>query len=221
MSRGIQFHHTAEYVAARPRLRGILHLAMAPVAAVMAVGLFLEASGANRVSAAIFGLLLVGLYSVSGSYHVPAWTGRVRMLWGRADTAMIMLFIAGTFTPIAFHALDGSWRLWSLVVAWSVALAGAAMAVSPLTAPRWVRAAAYLAMGWLFVVPMFKIAQSLPVTGTVLIVVGGLLYTVGGVVYGAKRPDPAPAWFGYHEVFHLLVVAASICHYVAIFRYVV
>lgn len=221
MSRGLQFHHSAEYVAARPRLRGILHLAMAPVAAVMAIGLFLEASGPGRVTGGIFGLLLVGLYSISGSYHVPPWTGRVRMLWGRADTAMIVLFIAGTFTPIAFHTLDGAWRLWSLVVAWVIALAGAGMAVSPLTAPRWVRTAGYLALGWLMVVPMFKIAAALPLEGTLLIVLGGLCYTVGGVVYALKRPDPAPAWFGFHEVFHLLVIAASICHYVAILRYVI
>lgn len=221
MSRGIQFHHSAEYVASRPRLRGMLHLAMAPVAAVMAVALFFEASGPGRITGGIFGLLLVGLYSVSGTYHVPAWTGRVRMMWGRADTAMIVLFIAGTFTPIAFHTLDGPWRLWSLVVAWVVAVAGAAIAVSPLTAPRWVRTFGYLAMGWLFVVPMFKIALALPVAGTVLIVLGGLFYTVGGVVYAIGRPDPAPAWFGYHEIFHLLVIAASVCHYVAILRYVV
>lgn len=221
MSRGLQFHHTAEYVAARPRLRGMMHLVMVPVAAIMAIALFAEASGPGRVTGGIFGILLVGLYSVSGSYHVPAWTGRVRMMWGRADTAMIVLFIAGTFTPIAFHALDGAWRVWSLVLAWLVAVVGAALAVSPLTAPRWLRTVGYLAIGWLMVVPFFKIAAALPATGTALIVAGGLLYTIGGVVYATQKPDPAPLWFGFHEVFHLLVVGASVCHYVAILNYVV
>lgn len=220
MTRGIQDIHSAAYVAARPRLRGVLHLAMAPVAAVMAVALITQASGVDRITGGIFGLLLVALYTVSGSYHVPRWTGRVRMMWGRVDTAMIVLFIAGTFTPIAFNALDGAWRLWSLVVAWGIAIAGATMALSPLTAPRWLRTAGYLAIGWLMVVPFFRIATALPLEGTMLIVLGGLLYTVGGIVYAAQKPDPAPEWFGYHEIFHLMVIGASICHYVAIFNYV-
>ncbi|CAN5296131.1 hemolysin III family protein [soil metagenome] len=221
MSRGPQFHLTAEYVASRPRLRGVLHLAMAPVAGVMAVALYAQASGPSRVTGGIFGLLLVGLYSVSGAYHVPAWTGRVREMWGRVDTAMIVLFIVGTFTPIAFHALDGAWRVWSLVIAWLIGVVGAGMAISPLTVPRWVRTSGYLAVGWLMVVPMVRIATALPIEGTILIVVGGLIYTVGGVVYATQKPDPVPDWFGFHEVFHLLVVAASVCHYVAITRYVI
>jgi hemolysin III len=207
--RPLAHRHTAAAVAARPRLRGVIHLAMAPVAAVMAIALVADAAHlSGRVTGGIFGLLLVGLYAVSGSYHVPAWTGRVRELWGRVDTATIVLFIAGTFTPIAFHTLDGQWRLWSLVVAWAIALGGAAVALSPVTAPRWIRSAGYIAMGWLSVV------------GTALIVLGGVLYTLGGIVYATQKPDPAPAWFGFHEVFHLLVVAASTCHYVAIARYV-
>lgn len=208
-------------VADRPRLRGVLHLAMAPVAAVMAVALVWQSSGAGRVATGIFGAALVGLYAVSGSYHIARWKGRVRVLWGRVDTAMIVLFIAGTFTPIGFHALEGSWRVWSLVVAWLVAVVGAGIAISPVTAPRWARTAGYLAIGWLMVVPLWKVAAALPLAGTALIVLGGLLYTVGGVVYAMERPNPAPRWFGFHEVFHLLVIAASICHYTAIFRYVI
>lgn len=213
--------HPAGHVAVRPRLRGVLHLLMAPVAAVMAVWLVVSASGPGRVAVGVFGGLLVGLYGVSGSYHVATWTDRVRELWGRADTAMIVLFIAGTFTPIAFHTLSGPWRVWSLVVAWTIAVAGAGLAVSPLTAPRWVRTGGYLALGWLMVVPMIRIAGALPLAGTALIVAGGALYTIGGVVYALQRPNPAPAWFGFHEVFHLLVIAASVCHYLAILHFVV
>jgi hemolysin III len=220
--RGLQPHHTPAYVASRPRLRGVIHLCMAPIAAVMAVALVADASTwGGRITGGIFGLLLVALYSVSGSYHVPAWTGRVRMLWGRVDTAMIVLFIAGTFTPIAFAALDGPWRLWSLVGAWGIAVGGAAIALSPLTAPRWLVSVGFLAMGWLAVVPMTRIAAALPFEGIVLIMAGGLIYTVGGVLYALQRPNPAPEWFGFHEIFHLLVVAASTCHYVAISRYVI
>lgn len=211
--------HAVEVV--KPRLRGVTHLAMAPIAAVMAVVLVWNATGANRITTGIFGALLVGLYATSGSYHVPRWRGRVRVWWGRADTAMIVLFIAGTFTPIAFHALTGSWRLWSLVIAWVIAVAGAGIAISPITAPRWLRTSGYLAIGWLMVVPMWKIAAALPLAGTALIILGGVLYTIGGVIYAAKKPDPFPEWFGFHEVFHLLVIAASICHYLVIIRYIV
>lgn len=212
---------TAAVEAVRPKLRGVSHLVMAPIAAVMAAVLVTNTQGTGRVTTGVFGIFLVGLYATSGSYHVPRWRGRVRMWWGRADTAMIVLFIAGTFTPIAFHALEGGWRLWSLVVAWVVAVAGAGIAISPITAPRWLRTSGYLAIGWLMVVPMWKVAESLPLAGTALIILGGVLYTIGGVVYATKKPNPAPEWFGFHEVFHLLVVAASICHYLAILRYVV
>lgn len=211
----------ASLVAHRPRLRGVMHLAMAPIAAMMAVPLLQRTSGGERLSVAIFSILLVGLYSTSGSYHVPSWTGRVRTLWGRADTAMIVLFIAGTFTPIAFHTMDGRWRIWSLVVAWLVAIVGAGLAISPVSGPRWLRTTGYLALGWLSVVPFFKIAASLSLAGSALIVLGGVLYSVGGVVYLRRYPNPSPEWFGFHEVFHLLVVAGSICHYIAILHIVV
>lgn len=204
----------------RPRLRGVSHVLMVPIATVMAVVLVVRASGIGRLSVAVFATLFVGLFATSGSYHVLRWTARAKELWGRADAAMIVLFVVGTFTPIAFHALDGPWRVWSLVVAWAIALVGVGLAVSPVAVPRWAAAGGFLGVGWLGVVPMWKIAAALPVAGTVLILVGGALYTIGAIVYATRRPDPFPAWFGFHEIFHLFVVAAATCHYVAILRYV-
>lgn len=208
----------------RPLLRGWIHAVSLPFAA---YGLFLLMQGVatasleRQLSVAAFGVGMVGLYTVSSLYHVPRWNARVRYVLSRCDVAMIQLFIAGTFTPIAFHGLDGGWRRWSLVIAWAIALVGAAIAASPLTAPRWVGTLAYVAVGWLAVVPFVKIINALPWEGVGLIVLGGLLYTVGAIVYARRWPDPLPSWFGYHEVFHLLVVAASTCHYLAIWRYVV
>ena len=207
----------------RPLLRGWIHALSVPFAG---YGMYLlmravaDASVERQVSVAVFGTCLVGLYAVSSLYHVPRWDAKVRYVLSRCDVAMIQLFIAGTFTPIAFHGLDGGWRRWSLVVAWGVALVGAAVAASPLRAPRWLGTLAYVAIGWLSLVPFLKIIDALPWEGTGLIVLGGLLYTTGAVVYARRWPDPFPSWFGYHEVFHLLVVAASTCHYVAIWRYV-
>lgn len=206
----------------RPRLRGLVHAAAVPVAVVAGLLLWGSADGSLplRLSVLVFVCTLVGLYTVSSAYHVGRWDNRVRGLLARIDGAMIQLFIAGSFTPVAFAALDGSWRQWSLVAAWTVAGVGAAVVVSPLTAPRWLGTAGYIAVGWLAVVPMTRIALALPWQGVGLIVLGGVLYTLGALVYAVRRPDPLPSFFGFHEIFHLLVVAASAAHYVAIWRFV-
>jgi hemolysin III len=210
---------------ARPLLRGWLHALMTPVAVLGAYVLWQSvtadaADPAARWSVGVFGLTFIGLYAISSLYHVPRWSARARYVLSRCDVAMIQLFIAGTFTPIAFNLLDGGWRMWSLVVAWAIAIIGAIVAASPLKAPRWVGTAGYIAVGWLAVVPLTQIISALPWEGMGLIALGGLLYTLGGVVYAKRWPDPYPRWFGFHEVFHLLVIAASICHYLAIWRYV-
>lgn len=213
---------TDSAAAARPYLRGWIHLIMVPVALSGAALLWTAAQGEipGRVAVGVFAITLVGLYAVSSAYHLGRWTARWRLIWSRIDGAMIQLFIAGSFTPIAFHTLSGGWRVWSLVVAWAVALVGAGVAASPLRAPRWLGTAGYVAVGWLCVVPFTRIVLALPWEGTALVVLGGVLYTVGAVVYAKRWPDPAPRWFGFHEVFHLLVVAASVAHYIAIWQYV-
>jgi hemolysin III len=121
---------------------------------------------------------------------------------------------------VAFFSLSGPWRPWSLLLAWTVAIASSAIAVSPLRAPRWVGAAGYIAVGWLCTLPMAQFVQALPWEGVGLFALGGVLYTVGAGVYALRRPDPLPRVLGYHEVFHLLVLAGSLCHFVAIWQYV-
>lgn len=206
----------------RPLLRGWLHAAAAPVAVLGAWLLWQRvASGhAPSWSVLVFGVTLIGLYTVSSLYHLVPWSARARAILCRCDGAMIQLFIAGTFTPVAFHTLDGGWRRWSLIIAWAVALVGAGIAASPLEAPRWLGTLGYIAVGWLSVVPFIRIMTALPWQGSGLIALGGLLYTLGALVYARRWPDPFPAWFGFHEVFHLLVIAASTAHYLAIWQYV-
>jgi hemolysin III len=206
----------------RPLLRGWLHAAAAPIALLGTIVLWesaREVTGA-RLSALVFGLCMVGLFTTSSIYHVVPWGTRMRAVMAKCDGAMIQFAIAGTFTPVAFHALSGSWRSWSLVVAWAVAITGAAIAISPLEAPRWLGTLGYMAVGWLTVVPFVQIMQALPWQATGLIVLGGILYTIGAIVYATRKPNPFPRWFGFHEVFHLFVVAASTAHYLAIWRYV-
>lgn len=206
--------------APRPRLRGWIHSATAPVAAVVAIELFRAAApGLPRLSVAVFGIALIGLFTTSGLYHAPSWPARVARRLARADVAMIQLFIAASFTPVAVHTLSGAWRTWSLVVAWTVAIIGAIVAASPLTGPRWLTVAAYASFGALGAIPLLRIAEVLPLPGVLLVIAGGTVYLIGGVIYARRRPDPWPRWFGFHEVFHALVVIGGTAHVIAIWRY--
>lgn len=203
-----------------PSLRGWVHALAAPAAAVVAVLLWRAAApGLPRLSVAVFGVALVGLYATSGAYHLPRWPARVRYWLSRADVAMIQLFIAASFTPIAVHALTGAWRFWSLVIAWSVAIIGALVAASPIRASRWLTVVAYAGFGSLAVVPLSRIVAVLPLPGLGLIVLGAILYLAGGVIYARRWPDPWPRTFGFHEVFHLLVVAAGASHVAAVWGF--
>jgi hemolysin III len=204
----------------RPRLRGWIHGGAAPLAGVVAVLLGQAASpGLPRTSATVFGVGLVALYVTSGIYHVPRWPDHVRRWLGRIDTAMIQLFIAATFTPVAVHTLTGTWRTWSLAIAWTIAIVGAGVAVSPAKGPRWLTVAAYASFGSLAAIPLLRVVEVLSPAGTALLVAGGLTYIVGGVVYARQGPNPWPGWFGFHEVFHVLVVIAGAMHVFAIWRY--
>lgn len=205
---------------AKPRLRGVIHSVSAPAAAVVAVLLWRAASpGLPRVSVVVFGLGLIGLFTTSGLYHLPRWPARIARRLARVDVAMIQLFIAASFTPVAVHTLSGAWRTWSLVVAWTIAIVGAGVAASPLKGPRWLTVAAYASFGALAAIPLLNIVDVLPLHGVLLILAGGAVYLVGGVVYALRAPDPWPSWFGFHEVFHVLVVAGGALHVVAIWRY--
>lgn len=206
----------------RPRLRGWVHAA-AVLPALAATWLLWHAAApeaSRRASVLVFGAGLVALYAASSLYHVPRWRERAHRVLSRLDASMIQLFIAASFTPFAVHALDGRWRSVSLAVAWTIAVGGVAIVVSPLRGPRWLVGGAYLAFGWLGAVPVVKLFTVLAWPGSLLVAVGGVLYTVGAVVYVRRRPDPWPRWFGYHEVFHVLVVAAGAAHYLAVWRYV-
>ncbi len=214
MSRGVSEH-------AKPRLRGWIHAVTAPVAVVVAILLWRSAApGPSRMSVAVFGIALIGLFTISAAYHLPRWSARLRWLLSRMDVAMIQLFIAATFTPFAVHALRGTWRTWALVIAWSIAVIGAGVAVSPAKGPRWLTVAAYSSFGALALVPLVRFGPTLGPAALALVGLGGLIYVIGGVFYARQRPNPWPAWFGYHEAFHVMVVLASAAHVTAIWRYV-
>lgn len=208
---------TAQVPDDRPLLRGWSHLLAAVAAVVLAPLLIISADGVAAVAAAsIYAVGVIALFAVSGTYHRVFFTTRFATIARRLDHSMIFVFIAATYTPIAALALDG-WRssfvLWFV---WVGAAAGIAINMFWLDAPSWATVAPYLAVGWCAVPFIGDIWTGLGATGFTLVLIGGLLYTAGAVVYATHRPDPSPRWFGYHEIFHLLVIAAVATHYVAV-----
>jgi hemolysin III len=200
----------------KPHLRGWLHLGTFPLALVAGALLtVLAPAGRHRTAVAVFAVTAALLFGVSALYHRGEWGPRAFALLKRLDHANIFLIIAGTYTPFAVVLLpDGPARglLW---IVWSGALAGVAFRVLWVGAPRWLYVPVYVALGWVAVVylPAFAHAGAAVLA---LVIAGGLLYTAGGVVYGLRRPDPSPRWFGFHEVFHALTVVAFGAHCVGL-----
>ncbi|WP_433338545.1 PAQR family membrane homeostasis protein TrhA [Spirillospora sp. CA-294931] len=201
----------------KPRLRGWLHAGTFPLALV--AGMVLVALGptvAARLCALVYALTSTLLFGVSAAYHRGRWSEGVADWLRRFDHANIYLIIAGTYTPFAYLILDGGARVLVLSVVWGGAIAGVLFRVLWVRAPRWLYTALYIGLGW---VAAFFVPQFIDGTGWVvasLVALGGVLYSAGGLVYGLRRPNPSPRWFGFHEVFHSLTVAAYVLQYIAV-----
>ena len=203
--------------AVKPRLRGWLHAGMAPVA--LAGGIVLvtfAATPAGVIGGAIFLTASVLLFGTSGVYHLRTWGTRGDAILRRMDHSNIYVFIAATYTPLALILLDGTSRVVLLTLIWSAALGGLFFRLFWLSAPRWLYTALYLVMGWAALGWLAAFYHAAGSAVVILIMAGGICYTVGAVVYGRKRPNPSPAWFGFHEIFHVATIAGFVCHYVAI-----
>jgi hemolysin III len=202
----------------KPRLRGVLHqwaffasLALGALLVIFAPG------GRGTLAAAIYAVSVAALFGVSALYHRIDWASAVsRRRMRRLDHTMIFVLIAGSYTPFALLALDGPVATVILIAVWAGAAAGALMKLLWIDAPKWLVAGTYVALGWVAVAAFPGLIEELGVAPTLLVAVGGVLYTLGALVYALRRPDPAPAVFGYHEVFHALVIAAAAVQYVAV-----
>ena len=204
-----------------PRLRGVLHAYAFWFAAVAAASLVaLAPNDRARVAASIYGAGLCALFAASGLYHRWRWSPRWKPLLRRVDHSTIYLFIAATSTPVALLVLDGTLRAVVLVSVWAGAAMGIAFALAWIDAPRLLVAGTYLAVGWAGVVAVPQLLSEVGVAPFVLFLVGGVLYSVGATVYAAKRPDPWPSTFGFHELFHTLVIAAALVHFIAMAAWV-
>ncbi len=204
---------STEILRAPPRLRGVSHqfaffVALGAGAALLAL--------TGRWPVAVYAVTLAALFGVSASYHRGGWRPAARRWWQRADHATIFTFIAGTYTPLCALGIGGTDGLRLLVVIWTGAVLGAMRALVWPTAPRWIAAALYVLLGWSVLVYLPVVAATTGALALAAIIAGGVLYTVGALTYALRWPDPAPRVFGYHEVFHALVIAAAICHFAAV-----
>jgi hemolysin III len=207
----------APEILLKPRLRGVSHQWAALVAVVLLVPLALTAQGGRaRLAALVYGVAVCGLFGVSALYHRHDWGPRARAWMRRADHSMIFVFIAATYTPVALLVLHGTLATVILAVVWGGAAGGVILNLLWTTAPKWVSALVYVALGWVAIAAVPQLWEGLGWLGMLGLGAGGLLYTAGAVVYASGRPDPAPQVFGYHEVFHVLVIAAAAAHYAVI-----
>ena len=202
--------------AAKPKLRGWLHAATSPLSIAAGIVLIcLSPTAATKVSSALFAGTAILLFTVSAIYHRGNWSPKVWKALRSFDHANIFLLIAGSYTPFVITLLDGSARIAMLVTVWSGAILGVSIRMFWHSAPRWISTPIYILLGWTAIFYADDFAHDGGPAVITLIVVGGGLYTLGGLVYGLKKPDPFPKWFGFHEIFHVFTIAAFVCHYIA------
>jgi len=207
----------------REPVNGLTHLAGGLLASVGLIVL-LAAAGEGRVDQVvafgIFGFSLIALYTASALYHLlplsPTGVARLR----RVDHMSIFVLIAGTYTPFCLLALEGAWRVGLLGLIWGLALGGIVLKLFWMDAPRWLSVALYLGMGWVALVAAPALFRAVPTGGMVWVLVGALVYSAGALVYWLQRPNPMPGVFGFHELWHLFVLAGSACHFWAVLGFI-
>jgi hemolysin III len=206
----------------KPRLRGVLHEWGFYVAIPLGIALGLVAETTRgRVAASVFAATVVSMFGASALYHRVTWSATVRPWMRRLDHAGIFGLIAGSYTPFGLLVLHGDWRISVLAIVWSGALAAILLKFVWVGAPKWLGALLGLALGWVGVVMYPQILARTGLLASLLVLAGGLCYTLGAIVYAIRKPDPRPATFGYHELFHALVLAAVACQYAAVAFFVV
>jgi hemolysin III len=201
----------------KPRWRGWLHLVCFEAALVVGTLVIVAAQGALQTSvASIYAATVAGMFGASALYHRGSWRPRMRAWLQRLDHLMIFLVIAGTATAPMALCLPPPWSWVGLATMWGLTIIAAATRLLRMRAPEWLAGTIFIGIGWAAGAALPAVWMHAGVGPTVLLIVGGVLYTLGAIAYHQRRPDPRPAVFGYHEVFHLFVGVAAACQYVAI-----
>ena len=200
----------------KPRLRGVFHELGFYVALGLGFALVTTAdAGRARLSAVVFSACVVVCFGASALYHRPTWTPRARAWLARLDHAGVFLLIAGSYTPFGLLVMSTQWAVPVLTIVWTGALVAILLKFLWVRSPKWLSAVIGLGLGWVAVAAFSQLLR-LPMAGVLLVAAGGLLYTGGAIIYIRRRPDPAPTVLGYHELFHVLTLAATGCLYVSI-----
>lgn len=201
----------------KPKLRGWIHAGTFPVAIALGVVLIVFARGAAAITgASVFMATSLLLFGVSALYHRIGWTPNVKAVFRRIDHANIFLLIAGTYTPLSLMLLPRDKAMVLLALVWTGAIAGVFFRIFWLSAPRALYVVLYLLLGWSAMIYVTDLFRASWITMT-LVLIGGVLYSLGAAVYGFKKPNPSPTWFGFHEIFHSLTVAAFLCQWTGVF----
>ncbi len=212
----------APLLPSRPRFRGVVHQWSFFVALAAGAGLVAWApAGRATAATAVYAAALAGLLGTSALYHRVTWRPRMRSWLRRLDHSMIFVLIAGTYTPFAVLVLEEPLNVVVMAGVWVGAAAGILFTLLWSDAPKWLTAAAYVALGWFSIIAMPEITERAGPGALALLAAGGLAYTAGAIVYARRRPDPRPATFGYHEIFHVLVVFAAAVHFAAVAAFAV
>jgi hemolysin III len=207
----------------KPRLRGVSHQWAFFVSLITGAALVIAApSGKATFAAAVYSLSVAALFGTSALYHRITWASQAARRWmRRLDHSMIFLLIAGTYTPFALLVLDGTLATVILALVWGGAMSGILLKLVWIDAPKPLVAAVYVILGWVAVAAFPDLIEEIGIGGVAMVAAGGVLYTAGALVYAFTRPDPAPTVFGYHEVFHALVIAAAALQYAAVAFFVI
>lgn len=207
----------------REPVNGITHGVGAILALIGLILLVYDAVSLNSVNHivafSIFGASMVLLYTSSSLYHSLPVSEKTMLLLQKLDHSMIYVLIAGSYTPVCLIALEGSWKWGIFITVWTLALLGILKKFLYMNIPRWVSTMLYLGMGWMGVIMFPTLAEKLPMAFLGWIIAGGLAYSLGAIIYGIKKPNPIPDWFGHHEIWHLFVLAGTFFHFWAFYSY--
>jgi hemolysin III len=198
-------------------MRGRIHQVAFFLSIPAGIVLIVLAKGAvARTAAIIYAVSLSAVFGASASYHVGSWSAPALRRMKRLDHSMIFVLIAGSYTPITLLVLHGAWSVVILSLIWSMAAIGIALKLARIDGLSKVAATLYMSMGWLVVIPFLQLYRGLSTAALTLLIAGGALYTLGAIVFAKRQPDPNPAVFGYHEIWHAFIVAAAACHWAMI-----